>query len=348
MTHPSTASPADANAPAKSAGTETPNQNAKSEKPISRLEHFPNAFFAVIMGLAGLTLATERLEKSLGYHHSSSYWLMVITGVIFAILLAIYAVKAMRYPAMVKWEWHHPVRMCFFPAISIGLLLMATAATPFSRTLSLTLWALGSVLHLLGTLAVLGAWIGHRPFDTLHLSPAWFIPVVGNIIVPIVAARLGYVETGWFFFAVGIIFWIVLQTLVFNRLVFHNPLPERLLPTLMILIAPPAVGFISYVGLTGMVDPLARILFYTGIFFFLIILTQVPKMTRIPFALSWWAYSFPMAALTISTLLYAEKVQSNLHRIAGMAFYGLLVLLIVGLILRTAKAIANRQVCHPE
>ncbi|SNY92735.1 tellurite resistance protein [Cohaesibacter sp. ES.047] len=315
---------------------------------VSRLEHFPNAFFAMIMGLAGFTLATERLEKSLGLVHQASLVLLVVTAVIFALLLSIYGLKAIRYPAAVKWEWNHPVRMCFFPAISIGLILMGTAIGPFSKGPSVMLWGVGTALHLFGTLAVVSTWIGQRTFDTPQLTPAWFIPAVGNILVPIVAGHLGFVEIGWFFFSVGIIFWIVLLTLVFNRLIFHHPLAERLLPTLMILIAPPAVGFVAYVTMTGALDPFARILYYSGVFFLLIILSQLPKLSRIQFAMSWWAYSFPMAALTISTLLYAEKTQSEMHEIAGIAFFGLLVLIIIGLLARTAKGIARRQICKPE
>ena len=314
----------------------------------SRLEHFPNAFFAMVMGLAGLTLAAERLEKSLDFTHTASLALLFATAAIFLVLLGFYGMKALRYPEQIRWEWNHPVRMCFFPAASIGIILMGTAMEPFSQAVSIGTWALGAGLHLVGTLAVLTAWISHRNFETLHLNPAWFIPVVGNIIVPIAASRFGFMELGWFFFSVGSVFWIVLLTLVFNRLVFHNPLPERLLPTLMILIAPPAVGFVAYVSLTGGLDPFARILYNTGVFFFLIILTQVPKLIRIPFALSWWAYSFPLAAVTISTLLFAEKAQSDLHLIAGIGLFGLLILVIAGLLIRTAKAIANRQICKPE
>ena len=318
------------------------------EQSVNRLEHFPNAFFAMVMGLAGFTLATERLEKSFGAAHSVSLLFLIVSALVFAVLLGLYGMKAVRYPNMVKWEWNHPVRMCFFPAASIGFILMGTAMGPFSESLCLLLWGLGSSLHLIGTMAVMTTWMGHRNFEVPQLNPAWFIPVVGNIIVPIAASRFGFVEIGWFFFSIGIVFWLVLLTLVFNRLIFHNPLPERLLPTLMILIAPPAVGFVAYVSMTGAIDPFARILYYTGVFFFLIILVQAPKLARIGFALSWWAYSFPMAALTISTLLYAESTQSDLHLIAGTALFGLLVLVIAGLLLRTAKAIANHQVCKPE
>ncbi|WP_321449547.1 SLAC1 anion channel family protein [uncultured Cohaesibacter sp.] len=321
---------------------------SSAAKPDSRLEHFPNAFFAMVMGLAGFTLATERLEKSFGMEHSNSLFLLTFTGIIFAILLGIYLLKAIRYPAAISWEWHHPVRLCFFPAASIGLILMGTAFGPFSHALSFGFWAVGSALHLFGTLAVLSTWIGHRNFELMHLNPAWFIPVVGNILVPIAGSRLGYTEISWFFFAIGILFWIVLLTLVFNRLVFHNPLPERLLPTLMILIAPPAVGFVSFVSLTGGIDPFSRILYYTGVFFFMIILLQVPKLSRISFAMSWWAYSFPLAALTISTLLYAEKIQSGIHETIGYGLFGLLVLVIIGLLIRTMKAILGGDICQPE
>ncbi|SFN55242.1 tellurite resistance protein [Cohaesibacter marisflavi] len=314
----------------------------------SRLEHFPNAFFAMVMGLAGFTLATERLEKSFGMEHSNSLYLLTFTGIVFAILLGIYLLKAIKYPAAISWEWHHPVRLCFFPAASIGLILMGTAFGPFSHALSFGFWAVGSALHLIGTLAVLSTWIGHRNFELMHLNPAWFIPVVGNILVPIAGSRLGYTEISWFFFAIGILFWVVLLTLVFNRLVFHNPLPERLLPTLMILIAPPAVGFVSFVTMTGGIDPFSRILYYTGVFFFLIILLQVPKLSRISFAMSWWAYSFPLAALTISTLLYAEKIQSGIHETIGYGLFALLVLVIIGLLIRTMKAVLGGEICQPE
>lgn len=314
----------------------------------SRLQHFPNAFFAMVMGLAGFTLACERLEKTIGAEHGFSLILLLFTIAIFATLAGIYILKALHYPDMVKWEWNHPVRMCFFPAASIGLILVGTAMGPFSQQLAMTIWAFGAILHLTGTLSVLSAWIGHRNFETPHMNPAWFIPVVGNIIVPIAAARFGFMEIGWFFFSVGIVFWIILLTLVFNRLVFHHPLPERLLPTLMILIAPPAVGFVAYTNMINGIDVFARILFYTAVFFLAIILTQAPKLSRIPFTLSWWAYSFPLAALTTATLLYAEKVQSVAHNIAGMGLFGLLTLVILGLLLRTAKAIKNRKICVPE
>ncbi len=316
--------------------------------PHGRLMHFPISFFAITMGLSGLTLALLRLEHTTGLQHYVSLGALALAALSGVVIAVLYLGKWLRYPGAVNEEWHHPVRLSFFPAASISLLLLGTAAFPLSREVSLILWAVGAVLHLGATLAVVSAWIGHRPFEPPHLNPAWFIPAVGNIVVPVVGAPLGYAEISWFFFAVGIVFWVILLTLVFNRLIFHSPLPERLLPTMVILIAPPAVGYIAYVRLTGGLDPFARVLFYAAVFFALLLLTQLPKLSRIAFALSWWAYSFPIAALTVATYIYAEQTASQAHIYAAFGLTAVLATVIALLIGGTVRAIARGDICKPE
>lgn len=323
---------------------ETPAQTA----PHGRLVHFPISFFAIVMGLSGLTLAALRLEHATGMTHTLSITVLAIASVCGIIIAAFYAAKMLRHPQAVKAEWHHPVRLAFFPAVSISFILLGTAAFPFHQGTSLVLWAIGTILHLLATLAVVSQWIGHRPFETPHLNPAWFIPAVGNVLVPIAGVQLGYTEVSWFFFATGMMFWLILMTLIFNRLIFHNPLPERLLPTLVILIAPPAVAFIAYVRLVETIDPFARVLFYAAVMFALILLTQLPKFARLTFALSWWAYSFPIAALTVATFLYAEKTASVVHLQIAYGVFAVLVAVIALLVLGTIRAIFAGKICQPE
>ena len=313
-----------------------------------RLAHFPISFFAVVMGLSGLTLATLRFEHTMNMTHAVSIGMFIAVVGCALVIATIYFIKILHYPQAVRAEWNHPVRLAFFPAVSISIILLGTAAFPFHKGLSLVLWGSGSAFHLVATLAVVSQWIGHRPFEIPHLNPAWFIPAVGNILVPIAGVKLGYSEVSWFFFSVGVVFWVVLMTLVFNRLVFHNPLPERLLPTLVILIAPPAVGFISYVALVGAIDPFARILFYAAVIFALILLTQLAKFSRLNFALSWWAYSFPIAALTVATFLYAEKTHSDIHLWAAYGVFITIAAIIVLLIVNTLRAIFAGKICQPE
>jgi len=314
----------------------------------SALENYPVTLFTIVMGMAGLALALRAGEISLGLRHLASGTIYLLTLALFAVIASGYAAKVIRFPQAVRAEWAHPVKLAFFPAISIGLLLLAAATLPISLPASHVMWVMGATGQGVLTLAVISGWIGARSFLHGHLSPAWFIPAVGNVIVPIAGTSLGYVEFSWFFLSAGLVFWIVLLTLVVNRLVFHDPLPERLQPTLVILIAPPAVGFLAWITLTGEIDHFARILLNSAYLFALIVAVQIPRILRLPFAMSFWALSFPLAALTIASFHYAEATGSDAHRVIGIGLLLILSVTLAALLLRTFHAVTSGAVFQPE
>lgn len=314
----------------------------------SRLEHFPVTFFAVVMGLLGLTLALHSAAAVVEPARIASTALFWLSIAALSVISAIYLAKALRYPGAVAAEWQHPVKLAFFPTITISLLLLATAMQSFDPNLARIFWVAGTIGQGILSVLVVSGWISHRSFEVGHLTPAWFIPAVGNVIVPVAGARMGYIETSWLFFAAGMMFWGILLVMVMNRLVFHDPIPARLFPTMVILIAPPAVAFVAYVGMTGYVDGFGRVLINIAYIFAALVLAQVPKLVRLPFALSWWALSFPLAALTIASLLFARMETSSLHRTIGMAVLALLIAVVLGLIYRTLRAILAREICLPE
>ena len=314
----------------------------------SALENYPVTLFTIVMGMAGLALTLRAGEISLGLRHLASGTIYLLTLALFAVIASGYAAKVIRFPQAVRAEWAHPVKLAFFPAISIGLLLLAAATLPISLPASHVMWVMGATGQGVLTLAVISGWIGARSFLHGHLSPAWFIPAVGNVIVPIAGTSLGYVEFSWFFLSAGLVFWIVLLTLVVNRLVFHDPLPERLQPTLVILIAPPAVGFLAWITLTGEIDHFARILLNSAYLFALIVAVQIPRILRLPFAMSFWALSFPLAALTIASFHYAEATGSDAHHVIGIGLLLILSVTLAALLLRTFHAVTSGAVFQPE
>lgn len=315
----------------------------------NRLEEFPISFFAVVMGLSGLTLATRAAEHAVGVGDAVSMAMMWLTVAVMAAVSVLYLAKFTLHADAVAAEWNHPVRIAFFPAMSISLLLLSAVMLPVVPMAATPLWMAGAAGQAILALSVVSSWIGHRPYQPMHLNPAWFIPAVGNIVVPLAGVPLGFVELSWLFFSAGLVFWIVLLTLVFNRLVFHDPLPGRLVPTLVILIAPPAVGFVAWLRLGGgEVDAFARILLNAGYLFLAVVLTQAHKLVRLPFALSWWALSFPLAALTIATLLFAERTGSAAHGLLGLGLWLVLAMVLLGLVLRTLVAIVRQEICRPE
>lgn len=314
----------------------------------NRLEYFPLSAFSIVMGLTGLGLAWPQAagiyELSIPVGDTAN----ALSAGLFVFFLSLYVAKLLRYRAEVVEEWRHPVKLNFFPTISISLLLLASAAFPVSATLSFWLWLLGTLLQVVLTLYVLSVWIHHSRFEIHHINPAWLIPVVGNIIVPIAGVHHAPAEISWFFFSVGLVFWIVLLTINFYRFIFHSPLPGRMLPTLFILLAPPAVGFIAYVNLTGTIEAFSRILFYVAAFLFLLLLARSNKFVRIQFALSWWTYSFPMAALTSATITFYQLNHAPAFALMGTIFLALLTMIALILVAHTVLAALRGAICIPD
>jgi tellurite resistance protein len=314
-----------------------------------KLRHFHVSFFATVMGTAGLALAWLRAHEVLAMPRAAGLLLAAVSAAVFVAVCFAYGLKLLRYREAVLEELHHPIKLSFFPAFSISLVLLAMLALGVSVPLARALWLAGATLHLLLTLYVLTQWIFQPHFNIHHSTPAWFIPVVGNILLPIAAVPLGYAEAGWFFFSIGLVFWLVLKVLMFNRFIFHEPLPARLLPTMFIMIAPPSVGFLAYLQLNGgELNDFARVLFFTGVFLVTLLLAQARRFTGIDFYLSWWAYSFPLAAFAIAAQVYYALTGGGFFLLLAWAALALATVVIAGLAVQTLRVVIDGSVFQPD
>jgi len=305
----------------------------------------PVSAFAMVMGLSGLSLTWSKFshvsEIQLAQDISLVFGFLAI--VVFLVLAAGLLRKQLQAPEKLVEEWNHPVKSSFFGAISVGVCLLAAVIVPYSLQVAEIVWIFGAGLHLIALLAVVNAWVHRESLQAAHACPVWFIPAVGNVVIPLAGVKLGYFEISWFFFGVGLIFWIVLLSLVMHRLMFvQPPLPDRLKPTMAIFLAPPTVAFSSWLLLTQRtveqgLDPFAHILIAIGFFFAFFLITQLKKFAQLPFFMSWWAYSFPSASFTVAAFNYALFVPAAIY----VAYIALVftTILIVGLFIRTLIAI---------
>ncbi len=314
----------------------------------SRLQHFPVAFFAMTMGLSGLTLVWQKATEVLGTSAFIGDGLLIVTTLAFIVLAAAYAGKILRHREAVIAEFNHPVKLSFFPTISISLVLLGTAMRHILPDIGHLVWAVGAIAHLVLTLVIINRWIHHPHFEITHINPAWFIPAVGNILVPIAGTHYGYISASWFFFSVGVVFWVVLLTIIFYRIMFHDPLPQRLLPTLFILVAPPAAGFIAYMALNGGLDTFGRIQVNIALFFTLLLFIQFRRFAALPFFLSFWAYSFPLAAMTVAMMIYHQLTDTAWTAAASILLVTITSLVIGWLFLLTLRAARAGKICQPE
>lgn len=316
----------------------------------SRLANMPISLFAVVMGLAGLALVVQKAHTVWGLPVIFGHIAAVLVLLVFLGISGGYVAKAFKHPDMVRWEFNHPIRLSFFPAMSIALILMGIVLSDLMPPLAAAFWAVGALLHLLFTLSILSQWMHQERFEIQHSNPAWFIPIVGNILVPLAGVPLGFEAISWFFFAVGLVFWLPLFAILLNRYFFHTPMPAKLMPTLFILIAPPAVGFLAWMQLTGgeSVDAFGQILYHFALFLTLLLFWQIRYFVRLDFGLPWWAYSFPMAAITVASMKMASVTGlAGYYWIAGVL--GIALVALMGLLMvLTVRAAKAGKICVPE
>lgn len=323
---------------------------SQSNSGLQKLQYFPASFFGMVMGIVGLSIALINSDAMFAWSLVAGEAILMFSVVLFAVLLASYLYKILRFKDAFWAEMRHPIKMNFIPTISISLLLLSAAFWELEQVkTSFNLWLLGASLQLVLTLWLLYNWIYHDFFKIEHSNPAWFIPIVGNIVVPIAGVQHVPEDISWFFFAIGIVFWPLLKSVLLYRLIFHPPIPDKLMPTLFIFIAPPAVGCVSYMALNhGEVDAFARILYFFALFFTLFLLFSINKFRKLSFALSWWAYTFPLAAMAISSLVMGNALHSSGYLWIGAVIMAGLAVMIVWLFYKTLIGVANNKICSPD
>jgi tellurite resistance protein len=181
------------------------------------------------------------------------------------------------------------------------------------------------------------------------MNPSWFIPAVGNILIPVSGVVHFNKELSWFFFSFGLLFWLILLVIFFYRVFFHEPLSEKLFPTLFILIAPPAVGFIAYFKLTGELNDFSKILYYFAAFLTFLLFSQYQMFRRMnKFYLSWWAYSFPLASISIANALMFHETHFVFYKYFYLTLMIFLALLIGWITFKTIQSVLNHEICIEE
>lgn len=329
------------------------------------LLHFPIMFFASVMGVGGLSLV---VNKSIGIFElqESFGWLSVVcvavSVALLIVIVGLYGLKMVKYPKAFLKEIRHPVRINFFAAVSVSILIVLMLLLPYiGDGFALALFWVGSLLQLVFSLYVVKYWFVNEMKQKMA-SPAWFIPIVGNLIVPLVGMKLNLAlgdmvighEVLIFYFGMGTFFWILLGAGLLFRLIFGENLPQKFLPTLFIFIAPPSIfgldvllmfnDFIS----VGSLYVIASASFSVALFFIFLMASIFKVFLNIKFALSWWAFTFPIAAFSLCALELYSVSNSLVYEIFGI-LGGVLCAIIVFIVsFRTLIAIKNREVCVME
>lgn len=321
--------------------------------PTPPLAHLMPGWFAIVMGWSGLALAWHRAGPLLG---EAAGFVSIAAGafaaVVFVGLLAFSLLRHARHPHALAEDLAHPIRHAFVAAIPISVILLATwllanfgPATPGLAAL----WWLGALGQFLTTLWVLGRWLKPSPggLSWASVTPVLIIPVVGNVLVPLAGLPLGHMQWSIAQFALGLFFWPVVVVLFYARLAAQGPVPDRLLPTMFIHVAPPAV--IGLVALQVEAHPaLAWMAWGLALFLVLWAGTLSRRIAALPFAVPHWGMSFPLAAFAVLTLRLSALPDGGWLRTPAVALLALVTLVILWLSLGTLRGLRAGTLLVPE
>ena len=263
---------------------------------------------------------------------------MALMVLAWGVILGLHLWRLLRHRDAALADWHNPLRCSFVGAASIGMMLTAAALMPHAPDAARGVLLLGIALHLAIGLALM-ARVLRGSGSAAMLVPPLLIPLVGNVLAPIFCAPLGFERLGWMLFGIGMLLWLALQPLLLSRL-FEAPLPPPLRPSLAILLAPSAVGALAIEALSGP-GPAFLALYGLAAFTFALLLLVLRPMLGEGFTLSYWAFTFPLAAFTTATMNLAPGW-------IGLGLLALATLVIASIAAATLRLALNGALLRPH
>ncbi|MEQ1738224.1 MAG: hypothetical protein ABL886_17710, partial [Rhodoglobus sp.] len=202
----------------------------------------PPPRFAIAFGLVGLAGAWDAAARHLGGSPVVGAVIAAFGAAVLVALITVYVVERVRVPGSFAADFHSPVAFPFLtlPIVSAELLVsrLAVVAPIPAAAAFIALLAAGillAVVHL--TRLASGA------ISAGHLHGGQLLPSVAGTIVPaVVLARLGFDAPAAAFLGTGLLLALLFTVLLAVSAIGGTPVVPAVLPTLGILIAPPALG----------------------------------------------------------------------------------------------------------
>src|SRR5699024_12502478 len=112
------------------------------------IRYFPIGLSASVMGLAVVTMAVKHWQTLYGWHHLSSTILLSLTTFLFIVNSCILIYRLFRYSEDVKADFNHPVKLNFFAAIYISMLLLAIVFLYISNMVYIIFFFFGVIYYI--------------------------------------------------------------------------------------------------------------------------------------------------------------------------------------------------------
>jgi C4-dicarboxylate transporter/malic acid transport protein len=289
------------------------------------------------MGTAVVPLAISFIDASWVEYVAAVF--VVLSVILFVVILIPWTLRFFLFPAEIRHDLHHPIAASFFPTMPIAVVVVALDLLKYpdmffsastSENIAFWLWLIGTVGIYLSGFVVLPRVYQSNTIELSHANFGWFIPPVANLLIPVGGLELAVVFPDRFevtfllsmvSLGIGLVLFVFVGALVYQRYVLESLPPSKFAATSFIAIAPTAIISVALFKLIQLVEegtPLAlsaeavrsfsilAILVAWGFAAWafvmaVVIVASYVRSLGLPYALSWWAYTFPLGALAVST-----------------------------------------------
>lgn len=322
----------------------------------------PN-WYASVMGTGIIANAGASIPFHFWGLHNFSLAVWVLDVVILAGLTCATALHWLRHPSVARSHGHDVSMAQFYGAPPMALLTVGAGSVLIGHyligaraavDLDWVLWTAGTISGL-----VTAVLIPYRLFTQIEVRPdaafgGWLMPIVppmvsaatGALLVPHVASTTGkatLLYACYTMFGLSLVASLIVITLIWSRLAHHGTSGTARVPTLWIVLGPlgqsiTAAGLLGSNAHLALKGPLAVAFSDFGVLFgvptwgfavmWIALATGLTARTvrrKLPFALTWWSFTFPVGTfVTGTTRLAVSTGLPAFHYASGIAFFGLL------------------------
>jgi C4-dicarboxylate transporter/malic acid transport protein len=267
---------------------------------------------------------------------------------------AIYAVRWTQHRDAALADLRNPIAGPLIGSVPGGLLVLSaaySAAGPvllpdsWARAVATVLLVAGAPLALLVGVVWAEAVVDNAPIGLEKVTGTWFLPPVIAVLVPLAGAPLiadwpapeFWLWMGYAFAGAGLLLFVVVAVLVVARLALKGPPPPPLAPAVWIALGPPGAGGVALVRLSQVAESsgvvagdalrvttvaLATAMLgfaFWWLAFASMVLRRQLSRSPIPYTPAWWAWTFPLGAMTSLTLVLGAQWGSDAVVAVGVA-----------------------------
>ncbi|OWM75380.1 hypothetical protein CDL15_Pgr021544 [Punica granatum] len=316
------------------------------------LTKFHAGYFRISLSLCSQALLWKTLGEPADGNHLFRRLFRLMPSTAFKILWSlalltlvalsvVYLLRCLFHFDKVKSEFLHHigVNYLFAPWISWLLLLQSSPFIGSGTDCYTALWWIFMVPVMVLDVKIYGQWFtkGKRFLSTVA-NPSSQLSVIGNLVGAQAAALMGWRESAICMFSLGMTHYLVIFVTLYQRISGCQCLPVMLRPVFFLFIAAPSMASLAWDSISGSFDSSSKMLFYLSTFLFMSLVSRpnLFKKSMRKFDVAWWAYSFPLTALALASVEYAQEVKGGVAHVLMVFFSTLSVLVSFLLMVSTA------------